>query len=126
MAIEFEQTGSFKDTESFLNRMSKDKIADSLAKYGAVGVAMLEYATPVDTGMTAGSWYSEIKKENGVWTLSWHSQNETSSGIPVVILLQYGHGTGTGGYVSGRDFINPAIQPVFDLIVSEIRREVSP
>lgn len=96
-----------------------------LSKYGAIGVAALQSVTPSESGATAAMWSYKVTNSDGKWKVEWHNQNRTSSGVPVVILLQYGHGTGTGGYVAGRDFINPVIKPIFAQIESEIRREVS-
>lgn len=124
MRISFESTGSFKNTESLLQRMSKANIASVLERYGAMGTAALRSATPVDTGATAASWFHKVSRNGGGWQLSWHNQNG-SSGAPIAIMLQYGHGTGTGGYVAGRDYINPAIQPIFDKIADDVWREVT-
>lgn len=124
MAITLESTGSFENSEAFFKRMSKQDIVSVLERYGSVGVSALQAATPVDTGLTASSWSYQVAKELGSWSVSWHNQNGTS-GAPVAILLQYGHGTGTGGYVAGRDYINPAIQPVFDKIASDVWKEVT-
>lgn len=122
--IYFTSSGSFQDTNALLQRMSKANIKGALEKYGAIGVAALQAATPVDTSASAQAWSFKVAQAKGMWRLSWHNQNRTSSGVPVVILIQYGHGTGTGGYVAGEDFINPAIKPIFDKIVTEVRREV--
>ena len=107
-----------------LRKMSKMDVSKILDRYGKIGVAALQSATPIDTMMSAASWRYEVKKTGRFWSLSWHNQNTTSSGVPIVILLQYGHGTGTGGYVFGEDFINPAILPVFEQIKAAISREV--
>lgn len=123
-SILFTSSGSFKDTNALLQRMSKANIKNALDKYGAIGVAALKSATPVDTSASAHAWTYKVAQAKGMWRLSWHNQNRTSTGVPVVILIQYGHGTGTGGYVAGEDFINPAIKPIFDKIVTEVRREV--
>ena len=95
-----------------------------LDKYGREGVKALESATPVDTGLTARSWYYEIKKTNGSVSISFYNSN-IQNGIPIAIILQYGHGTGTGGWVEGRDYINPAIQPIFDKIAEKAWKEVT-
>jgi hypothetical protein len=117
-------TGSFKKTEDFLNRMKKGEIFDMLDHYGALGVEALAKATPVDSGLTARSWVYEIVKKNGHYTIEWHNTN-IHSGASVAILIQYGHGTGTGGWVEGRDYINPAIRPVFDQITDEVWKKVT-
>lgn len=123
-SIIFTSSGSFKDTEAFLQRMSKANIKTVLDKYGVMGVDALRSYTPIDTSASAQAWRHRVAYAKGMWRLSWHNDNKTSSGVPVVILIQYGHGTGTGGYVAGEDFINPAIKPIFDRIVTEVRREV--
>lgn len=124
-SIAFSSSGSFMDATKFLHLMSKGTIQDSLNKYGQLGTHVLKGATPVDSAATAQGWYHKVEKKDGKWVLSWHNQNRTTSGQSVAILIQYGHGTGTGGYVAGQDFINPAIKPVFDLIVAEVRRKVT-
>lgn len=124
MSISFSTTGSFDQTESFLRRASKTQIASILESYGAMGTAALKSATPVETGATASAWTHKVSNNGGSWELSWHNQNG-SNGVKIALLLQYGHGTGTGGYVSGRDYINPAIRPVFDKIANEVWREVT-
>ncbi len=124
MTVTFESSGSFDNTESWLKRMSSGAIFASLDQYGREGVAALASATPVDSGLTANSWTYEVLKEGGSYSIIWGNTN-TTTGRPVAILLQYGHGTGTGGYVQGRDYINPAIQPVFDRISSEVWKAVT-
>lgn len=124
MEITFESSGSFKNTENFLNRISKNEIAATLDKYGAIGTAALRAATPMDTGLTANSWSHQVRRSLGSWSVTWYNQNG-SGRAPIAIMLQYGHGTGTGGYVAGRDYINPAIQPVFDKIAEDVWREVT-
>lgn len=122
--IAVETRGSFRNTESWLGRMSKLSIEQQLAKYGEMGVRALSSATPVETGKTASSWSYKVSRTGRSWTLSWVNSNIVD-GVPVAILLQYGHGTGTGGYVQGRDYINPAIKPIMDQIASEVWRTVS-
>jgi hypothetical protein len=95
-----------------------------LDRWGQLGVQALSSATPVDTGTTAASWNYEIHQSKGSTTLVWTNSN-TNKGIPIALLIQYGHGTGNGGYVAGRDYINPAIQPVFDQIAKEAWEEVT-
>ena len=95
-----------------------------LDKYGREGVAALASATPVDSGLTASSWYYEIENKNGSATITFYNSN-IQSGVPIAIILQYGHGTRNGGWVQGRDYINPAIQPIFDKITDEAWREVT-
>lgn len=125
MPIVFSSSGSFKDATAFLQRMSKANIQTVLSKYGQIGTNALRAATPVDTSATASMWNHKVSHGGGKWTVSWHNDNMTSTGEPIAILLQYGHGTGTGGYVAGQDYINPAIKPVFDRILREVRSEVT-
>ena len=87
-------------------------------------MAALASATPVDTGLTASSWYYEIKRQNGIVALNFCNSN-VNKGVPIAIILQYGHGTSNGGWVEGRDYINPAIQPIFDRIAKDAWREVT-
>ena len=104
-------------------RLKKDKNIDG-NRYGAQGVAALAAATPVDSGLAARSWYYTVGSQNGSYWIDFHN-NDIEGGAPVVILIQFGHGTRNGGYVVGRDFINPAIQPIFEQIKSDVWKEVS-
>lgn len=122
--IEITQKGSFNNTETYLSRLKSVQVAAILNKYGSVGVAALSNATPIDSGLTAASWYYEIVNRPGYYSIRWHNRN-VRDGIPVAILIEYGHGTGTGGYVAGRDFIMPAIRPIFDQIAADVEREVT-
>jgi len=123
--IRFESRGSFSNTEKFLKKASRlDHILRALERYAKQGVVALESATPVDTSLTSGSWDYEILNESGSYSIIWTNSNVVD-GTPVVILLQYGHGTGTGGWVQGRDFINPALKPIFDKIADEVWKEVT-
>lgn len=122
--ITFESRGSFKKTEDFLKSLSDGSIYKALERYGKEGVTALANATPVSSGLSASSWYYEIKKNGGRWSIGFYNSHRIPGGPPVVILLQYGHGTGTGGYVPGYDFINPAIQPIFDKISNEVWKAV--
>ena len=122
--ISFEHKGDFKKTLTFLERVTRVSVDSVLHRYGREGVNALSQATPVNTGQTAGSWNYEIENVNGSYSIYWTNSN-TTSGIPIVILLQYGHGTRGGGYVQGRDFINPAIKPIFDNIADKVWREVT-
>ena len=119
-----ESKGSFKNTESFLSAMSQRKIYANLEHYAQAGVDALASATPVQTGLTAASWDYEIVNAKGSWSITWTNTNIVS-GAPVAILLQYGHGTGTGGYVSGQDYINPALKPIFNQIASNVWKAVT-
>lgn len=116
--------GSFKKTIDFLNRNNLKNITKILEKYGQLGVDALSSATPVNTGETAKSWYFTVTNKNGIATISWNNSN-TSEGIPIVVLIQYGHVTRNGGYVQGRDFINPAIRPILDKLASDAWKEVA-
>lgn len=111
-------SGSFGNMEAFLKRMSSGDMFSSLARFGQAGVNALAAATPKDDGTTAGSWYYEIKQDGKSWSIIWGNSNVVD-GRPIAILLQYGHGTGTGGYVQGRDYINPALQPIFEQMAAE-------
>jgi hypothetical protein len=119
-------TGSFKKTEAFLAKAIKKDIYSRLDQYGRMGVMALSNGTPMNTGLTATSWYYKINKKGDVVTIEWrndHMAGET--GTPVAILLQYGHGTRSGGFVQGRDFINPAIKPVMDQIAADVWKVVT-
>lgn len=118
-------TGSFQNTENFLNRMSRGDIFRALDTYAQRGVAALAAATPEETGATAASWSYEVEKSGGDFRIWWTNNHKDPAGAPIVILLQFGHGTGTGGYVQGRDFINPAIRPIFDEIANAVWKEVT-
>lgn len=122
--ITFTEKGSFKNTERYLNRLKSAELFAVLNKYGSLGVAVLSNATPRETGLTSGSWSYTIVQRPGYYSIRWHNSYNVN-GTPLVILLQYGHGTGTGGYVQGRDFINPAIRPIFEQMLAEAMREVS-
>lgn len=122
--IKFESNGSFAKTESFLKRMSTSEIFRSLNRYGELGRSALARATPQDGGETAASWSYRVAKRGTKWEIVWTNSNRPG-GVPLAIMLQYGHGTGTGGFVQGRDYINPAIQPVFDQIAKAVWEEVT-
>jgi hypothetical protein len=122
--ITITQKGSFNNTERYLARLKSNELSAILNKYGSLGVAALSNATPSDTGLTAASWYFDIESRPGYYSIRWHN-NHTHEGLPIAILIQYGHGTGTGGYVQGRDFIMPAIRPIFDQMAEEAWKEVT-
>ena len=122
--ISFRQKGDFSKLTSFLERAKETVYLGDLNKYGRQGVAALASATPVDTGKTASSWSYKIENNNGSVSISFENSN-IQDGVPIAIILQYGHGTRNGGWVEGRDSINPAIQPVFDQIVNEAWKEVT-
>ena len=115
--------GDFNNTFRFLNKMSKFQINKILEKYGQMGVEALRSATPIDSGKTAESWGYEISVGKEGATIYWTNTNQ-NKGVYIAVILQYGHGTGTGGYVQGIDYINPAIRPVFDKIAEEAWLEV--
>lgn len=118
--------GSFKNTDAFLQRMKRREQFKALAKYGPVGVEALASATPVDSSETANSWYYEIVEKPGYFAIHWlNSHVEQPGTVPIAAIIQYGHGTGTGGYVQGIDYINPAMRPVFDQIVADMWKEVT-
>ena len=124
MTISFTASGDFRNTETFLEKMLNLRVADKLLAAAAEGIAALAAATPKESGLTANSWTAEVTIGASGFTIEWQNTN-VNSGVPIAIILQYGHGTGTGGYVQGRDYINPAIQPVFDKIADEIWKEVT-
>jgi hypothetical protein len=119
-----ESKGSFDNLEKFLQRMMKKEEFATLERYGQMGVNALSAATPKDTGMTAASWSYEVLRDSTSYSIIW-SNNHVVAGRPVAILLQYGHGTGTGGYIEGRDFINPALRSIFDQIADEVWKVVT-
>ncbi len=121
--IEFKHKGSFKNTQKFLKNAQNVNLKKILEKYGEEGVQALASATPTKTGLTAKSWEYKIEINRGNISITWLNTNVVN-GVPVAILLQYGHGTRGGGYVQGYDYINPAIQPIFDKIADTIWREV--
>lgn len=116
--------GDFAKTTRYLERAKKGIRITSLEKFGREGVAALASATPIDSGNTANSWYYEITRMRGVVKITFNNSN-IQNGVPIAIILQYGHGTRNGGWVEGRDYINPAIQPIFDKITSDAWREVT-
>ena len=122
--IRFRQQGDFTKLTRFLERAKEAIHLGDLDRYGKAGVAALSSATPVESGETARSWYYEIKHQKGPVTISFCNSN-IQNGVPIAIILQYGHGTGTGGWVQGRDYINPAIRPIFEQIAKDAWREVT-
>ena len=122
--ISFRQKGDFSKLTRYFERVKKAVKLSDLDKYGREGVAALASATPVDSGKTASSWYYEIENKNGSAKISFFNSN-VNKGVPIAIILQYGHGTRNGGWVQGRDYINPAIQPIFDRITNEAWKEVT-
>jgi hypothetical protein len=122
--IVFKHKGNFNNTERFLQRAKSIDYLSILKKYGQEGVNALSMATPTDSGLTASSWSYEIESRNGIFIITWNNSNVVD-GVPVAILIQYGHATRGGGYVQGYDYINPAIRPIFEKIASESWKEVS-
>lgn len=115
--------GSFKKTFSFLNNINDNKLLQDLSKYGKIGSDALSKATPIDSSTTANSWGYTIVKDQGKVEIVWYNKH-VDNGVNVAILIQYGHATGTGGYVEGRDYINPAIKPIFDKILDDVWKRV--
>lgn len=122
--ISFKHRGDFSKTERFLNKIKGREYLNILEKYGQLGVEALSESTPVDSGKTASSWTYEIERSSSSTTISWLNTN-VNQGVNIAIILQYGHGTGTGGYVVGIDYVNPAMKPVFEKIAEEAWREVT-
>lgn len=116
--------GNYDKTERWLKKLLQKRYMQNLMKYGEEGVAALSAATPVDTGLTAASWAYEIQSDSRGISINWINKN-VNKGVNIAVILQFGHGTGTGGYVQGRDYINPAMRPVFDDIANKAWREVT-
>lgn len=122
--IRFTHKGDFSKTTKFLTRVTQTVRRSDLERYAKKGVAALASATPVETGLTADSWTYEIITKKGSITINFINTN-VQQNVPIAVIIQYGHGTGTGGWVEGRDYINPAIQPIFDEMINDIWREVT-
>lgn len=118
-------SGSFKNFEAFGERIKRRTPFTALAKYGPIGVSALAQATPKESAETANSWSYEIVNKPGYFAIHWLNSHVDAQNVPVAILLQYGHATRNGGYVQGRDFINPALQPIFDQIAADMWKEVT-
>lgn len=121
--IRFVHKGDFSKTTNFFEKARERVKLGDLDRYGREGVRLLAAATPIDTGLTANSWYYEIIRKQGSVILRFNNSN-IQNGVPIAIILQYGHGTRNGGWVEGRDYINPAIQPLFDKLVDHAWKEV--
>ena len=121
--IVFKQKGNFKKTRKFLKRCSNLQLDDLLDQYGKEGVEALARTTPKDTGKTAASWNYAVHKSDGRITITWSNSNIVD-GVPIAVILQYGHGTRNGGYVEGVDYINPAMRPIFERIAQRAWGEV--
>lgn len=115
--------GDLRNTRNWLKKLSSGDAYSDLDRYGRMGVEALRNSTPVDTSLTANSWRYRIIKDKKHVGIEWYNTN-SAGGTPVAILLQYGHGTGTGGYVAGRDYINPAMRPIFDKIAADVWKKV--
>lgn len=122
--ITFRHEGDFSKFTSFLEKAKNIVNLGKLDKYGREGVAALASATPLDSGITSNSWYYKIEHKQNFVSITFYNSN-IQNGVPIAIILQYGHGTRNGGWVEGRDYINPAIQPIFDKIVEDAWREVT-
>ena len=122
--IKFRQKGDFSKLTRFLEKAKETVRLGDLDRYGREGVAALASATPIDSGETANSWYYKVVNKNNSATITFYNSN-IQNGVPIAIILQYGHGTRNGGWVQGRDYINPAVQPIFDRIVNDAWREVT-
>lgn len=123
-AIQFKQKGNFSKLSSYLEKAANNVHLGMLDKYGREGVRALASATPVKTGTTANSWYYKIRRTNGTVSIEFCNSN-VQNGVPIAIIIQYGHGTGTGGWVEGRDYINPTIRPIFDQLANSAWKEVT-
>lgn len=121
--IRFKQTGDFHRTEKYLRKSFGRNYLEILRRYGEMGVRALAAATPMDTGMTAASWTYEIIQNDGKLSIVWNNDN-VIKGVNIALILQYGHGTRNGGYVKGRDYINPALRPIFDSMAEAAWKEV--
>ena len=123
MKISFSSKGDFSKTIKFLNKVKNVKINNILSKYGKIGVTALSQATPKDSGVTSRSWNYKIEVNNGNASIVWYNTNVVK-GVNIAVILQYGHGTRNGGWVEGRDYINPAMKPIFDKIANQVWKEV--
>lgn len=122
--IKFTHKGNFDDTNKLLFKLHSKTFFNRLEEYGQKGVNALKSLTPVNTGKTANSWSYEIIKSSNYVSIVWKNSNVNQNGTPIAILLQYGHGTSNGGYVQGKDYINPAIKPIFDEIEKGVWQEI--
>lgn len=122
--ISFRHKGNFQKLDRYLVNVKKAVKIGDLHRFGRAGVAALASATPVDSGKTAASWYYEIERKNGSVEIKYCNSN-IQNGVPIAVILRYGHGTRNGGWVQGRDYIDPAIRPVFDKIADDAWREVT-
>lgn len=123
--LQITSSGNFDRTDKFLARMHTGQLYRNLDTFARRGVSALAAATPTETGASAASWNYDIRVDSKGCVIWWTNDHIDSAGEPIVVMLQYGHGTGTGGYVQGRDFINPAIRPIFDEIEQAVWKEVT-
>lgn len=124
MTITIESTGDWQPTRNWFARMAKLDLALVLNSFGAEGVKALQAATPAASGATQNAWNYHVTRNGNNWRIDWTNSN-VNHGVNIAVILQYGHGTRNGGYVTGRDYINPAIRPVFDKIAKQAWREVT-
>lgn len=124
MSFKISHSGSFARLEKFLGIVPKLNVLSALEAAGKQGVAALSAHTPVESGLAAHSWSYRISSKGGVYTVEW-TNSDVEDGFPVVVMLQYGYGTGTGGYVQGRDFINPAMKPIFNQVINDVWKAVT-
>lgn len=122
--FEIYTSGPYTKTKDWLQRLKQIRISEILDSCGQDGVNALEHATPVESGLAAGSWGYHVSQNGSSWTITW-TNSDVENGFPVAIMLQYGYATGTGGYVQGRDYINPAMKPVFDKIADTVWKAVT-
>lgn len=122
--IRFKQRGNFNNIDRFLAKMKRGDLFKSLEKYGRIGVSALSASTPVRSGKTASSWDYEVRITGSSASIYWTNSN-INDGVNIAVIIQYGHGTGTGGYVQGMDYINPAMQPTFQQIADAVWKEVT-
>lgn len=124
MRVKFRHKGDFSKVTRYLKKSKGAVRRIDFDKYGRAGVTALASATPVDSGETANSWTYEVKRSANTASITFYNSH-VNQGVPIAIILQYGHGTGTGGYVQGRDYINPAVQPIFDQLADSAWKEVT-
>lgn len=122
--LTIKQKGEWKTTTAFLKKAEQLKVIPILERNGSAGVGVLANATPKDSGLTASSWDFRIVMQNAGYIIEWFNTN-LNRGANIAILIQYGHGTGTGGWIPPRDYINPVMKPIFDKITKDILKEVS-
>lgn len=122
--IRFKHSGDFKNMERFFKKATETSYLHILEAYGQAGVEALASMTPTETGKTAASWGYEVVPTRKGHSIYWTNSN-VHDGVNIALILQYGHGTGTGGYVQGIDYINPAIRPIFESMANEAWKEVT-